>query len=128
MTSVFQPRLLGIPTIHLEQVTSEQGGFVTTGAGADFHHATRSVTVFAADGQVTAVLPKAVSRCRADLHLRFGHLAFFGVLGRLGHFLAAADFVGQSFELAILVGDLGQTAMLARSRTHPGPIRQDLGV
>ena len=61
-------------------------------------------------------------------HLNFGHLAFFTILGRRGHFFATGDFIGHPFEIAILTRQLGQAAVFARRGTHPRTITEDLGI
>ena len=107
----------GVVLVHVVQVAGEQRGLVAAGAGADFHHDPRALGVLAADGHVQQLVPDRLALAPQRGQLGLGQLAHLGVLAG-DHFLGFGDLLVELLEAAILRGQLGQRAMLARGGGH----------
>ena len=117
----------GVVAVHFEQVAGEQGRLVAAGAGADFHDDARAVGVLAADGEIQQLAPQRLALVAQLRQLGLGQLAHLGVVA-VDHLLRFGDLAGDLLELAILLGQLAERAMLAGDGRNARGIRQHLGI
>ncbi len=107
----------GIARVHVVKVAREQGGFITPGAGPDFHDQAGKILgrvnqqrIFQTDFQ--GFVPLA----QADQFF-LGVRAHLGVLLAFQQGLGLGDVRGELLEFEIRLDDLGERAMLARERS-----------
>ena len=113
--------------IHFEQVAGEKSRLVAAGAGADFHDHARAVGVFAADSQVQQFAPQRFAIVAELRQLGLGQLAHVGVVA-VDHLLGFGHLRVDLLELAILLGQFAERAVLAGDGRDARRIRQHLGV
>ena len=118
---------VGVVAVHFVQVAGEQGRLVAAGAGADFHDHARAVGVLAADRQLQQLAPQRLALVAQLRQLGLGQLAHLGVVA-VDHLLRFGDLAGDLLELAILLGQLAERAMLAGDGRDARRIRQHLGI
>ena len=117
----------GVVAIHLEQVAGEEGRFVATGAGADFHDQPRTGCVFAADGHLEELRPQRFALVAQFRHLGLGELSHFRIVA-VDHLLRFGHLAIELFELAIFFGELTERTVLAGDGCNARGIGQDLGI
>ena len=78
----------------------------------------RAVGVVAADGQVQQLVPQRLALARAARQLGLGQLAHLEVVA-VDHLLGFGDLAVELFEAAVLLGELGERAVLAGDGRDP---------
>ena len=106
--------VLGVVLVHLVEVAGEQGGLLAAGAGANFQDAARAGWRPRRRWSCRAARSSSLSRSALSCgQFGLGQLAHVGV-GPVDHLQGVADLGVEVLEAAVLRGQLGQRAVLAR--------------